>query len=1161
MTIKETKDVVMAGEEEELMPFMDTFYSLAADDAAERSFAASSMIKHVFISYDGEEGGIDATVKDGCYALTRLMNGLCSGRASARQGFASCLASFLKMSFKLGPGNDSDKCWMDLFMKNLGEQSDIGPAEFVRKLLLQSTNLEAPAKGQKNVGKRSRSEERDHRFGRLFGILAVVRSGTLADASQKDLQGYVSDLLNLYDHKNWFQEPAIHALKELFSAISVSFSMHTIGHLLQGSMVSFFNFEQKATSPWSVEKIALYLHLQTIYMDKGESELPKCLKNALLTKSNLDKDIGGGVMKIMLRDTSVTVYPKCHMVWSAVWSYLSEPVGSDKSTKKKKSKTDKRVLREKLIVGGDSSSEIIEALVNKVIAENLLGDDAGEGFVSATHGRRALGLSLLQQMCKLSLPSIMLEDVVLQQSIVTNLFVNTLQKFSAGKKMHTLKPLALDILQSIVDSLCSQELTEENVQRRIGASKAFLRANPSFDSVTKTETVSLLLGLGMGDKNGEEDDAETNGRELLWEGHFQFVMEEILRRLSCSDPVVQEANKYVDIMFAFVKRILRVGTDSERQALFKRTLSFFMVGAFFNVSDYDNSDMDEGSSSEVLLNAASQIKENVGSIPYATRVVMSARFFSLISDYLNASASQQSGEAKENAKDRKINIVLDEVSFVYEGIRILQNHGAALFNEIKDDGEEMDGETISPVLGAMKACERMKDLAGKAGESGAKSIACLASTLSLQLLHPGQHGSDGDKEVDVDDDEDDISEEVLEIISDLSEVVSALAGESNDDDEEEGNLLSSLAAIFVGILNSTTGGSGLQASSVRGGASKITRECLQLAWTTTLSSSSDSSNIVLDADVMSTLLEAVCSPKALAQGKELSGDEDMEDSDDESDEGSDDESDDMGMSFSKANSAGIAVDDEDVARDGKQEKDDDADSDNSSEQMEDDIELDPSKLENLLIQDSDDDESVILEHHEGADAALAQLIKMKQDARKTGRDQNEKLELAKRLRCIGLLESVFMSHKRASLLSNQVALMAILPLLRSRSELVKSASSVTIKKKGSSANDKKALLDKITVLLENKVCKTPLDGMANVESCRTVAEQVMGEIRRIQDAEHCKCCSALLVLLVKAVAKQGDEAVTLARSIYDEAVEEWSTKKSTKIQASMFDDLVNRCQR
>ena len=40
-------------------------------------------------------------------------------------------------------------------------------------------------KGKKSAGKKSRAEERDNRFGRLFGILAIVRSGTLTDASEQ----------------------------------------------------------------------------------------------------------------------------------------------------------------------------------------------------------------------------------------------------------------------------------------------------------------------------------------------------------------------------------------------------------------------------------------------------------------------------------------------------------------------------------------------------------------------------------------------------------------------------------------------------------------------------------------------------------------------------------------------------------------------------------------------------------------------------------------------------------------------------------------------------------------------------------------------------------------------------------------------------------------
>ena len=58
-------------------------------------------------------------------------------------------------------------------------------ADFVRNKLRECTNLEGPVKGKKSAGKKSRAEERDNRFGRLFGILAIVRSGTLTDASEQ----------------------------------------------------------------------------------------------------------------------------------------------------------------------------------------------------------------------------------------------------------------------------------------------------------------------------------------------------------------------------------------------------------------------------------------------------------------------------------------------------------------------------------------------------------------------------------------------------------------------------------------------------------------------------------------------------------------------------------------------------------------------------------------------------------------------------------------------------------------------------------------------------------------------------------------------------------------------------------------------------------------
>ncbi|KAL3896264.1 MAG: hypothetical protein SGARI_007219, partial [Bacillariaceae sp.] len=75
-------------------PFMDSFYGLSSSNPAERSQAAQVMLMHCLL-------GPTANAKDATYALRRLLNGLCSGRAAARQGNASALASFLKIGFRM----------------------------------------------------------------------------------------------------------------------------------------------------------------------------------------------------------------------------------------------------------------------------------------------------------------------------------------------------------------------------------------------------------------------------------------------------------------------------------------------------------------------------------------------------------------------------------------------------------------------------------------------------------------------------------------------------------------------------------------------------------------------------------------------------------------------------------------------------------------------------------------------------------------------------------------------------------------------------------------------------------------------------------------------------------------------------------------------------
>ena len=181
-------------QEEVYIPFLDTFYALSSDEESERSFAASSLIHHLFIAServisineDEAKESFDALVKDGCYAMKRLLNGLCSGRASARQGYASCFSSFLKLSFNLRPPpallqNESES-WIYHFIEHMNASNGkkISPIEFVREKLIECTHSQDVSNERKGSKKgRKGSEERDFMFGKLFGVLAVVRSGTL----------------------------------------------------------------------------------------------------------------------------------------------------------------------------------------------------------------------------------------------------------------------------------------------------------------------------------------------------------------------------------------------------------------------------------------------------------------------------------------------------------------------------------------------------------------------------------------------------------------------------------------------------------------------------------------------------------------------------------------------------------------------------------------------------------------------------------------------------------------------------------------------------------------------------------------------------------------------------------------------------------------------
>lgn len=186
---KKKNDQKAAKSAKATIPFLDTFYQMSSEDSPrDRSVAARDMIRHCFLSEDGPNP------KDAAYALTRLMNGLCSGRAASRQGYASCLASYLRVAYSSGSGGVLEGILRedDDYAKKIMEDGGADPAAIVRGKLLATTQFDAQDDdGKKKGGKKGKQtknrfggkmkgiEERDHVFGRLFGILAVIRSGIL----------------------------------------------------------------------------------------------------------------------------------------------------------------------------------------------------------------------------------------------------------------------------------------------------------------------------------------------------------------------------------------------------------------------------------------------------------------------------------------------------------------------------------------------------------------------------------------------------------------------------------------------------------------------------------------------------------------------------------------------------------------------------------------------------------------------------------------------------------------------------------------------------------------------------------------------------------------------------------------------------------------------
>jgi hypothetical protein len=349
------------------------------------------------------------------------------------------------------------------------------------------------------------------------------------------------------------------------------------------------------------------------------------------------------------------------------------------------------------------------------------------------------------------------------------------------------------------------------------------------------------------------------------------------------------------------------------------------------------------------------------------------------------------------------------------------------------------------------------------------------------------------------------------------------------------------------------------------GASKLTRETVKVAWSGILSAiiglnaNNKSLNSLVDEDVMSILIQSVCGEKSM-------GDEGRDD-DEESIAESSSSEDGLGEGavFVDATLAGVNLDEvKDNSSVGSQESEESSQNTDGDDDA--DIELDPAKLENLLLEDSDAEMSDngisgILEHHAGADKALAQLIKLKQEARKASQIERDRIDLCNRLRCATLLDSMFtQSVFKSGWLPVEAVLGSIVPMLRSYKAIAKSIQASSSANAKKSLGEKNALLDRLSDFVKIKLSKFRLnDGSSADELALKASSDIFQEMNRSLNVSHCSCCSVALTTALRCIPN-ADESEEV-KDFYSKAMYDWSSRKASKIHSCVFDDLINRMPR
>lgn len=434
---------------------MDVFRNLSSADTSIRAAATLTLVKElqeVQRAYEqgGSEGNDDGDLKleaakDGClkncaptmrYAIRRLIRGISSSRACARQGFA------------------------------LGFAAVVGAIPCIEidallKLIEELLEVTSSMKGQ---------EAREGLLGRLFAYGAIVRSGRLATEAftgldkgsglAKDITQY---LLMLAEKKSFMREPAVTIILDMVDKVHISVLLTGI---LEAPLLK--DWLQKVPESGNPEALLLTLKLH----DKLPSEMRNLCKmiSHAFNPSDLFTPEHMLLLVPALKETSFC-HPRVHSVWQVLVDILfadlavvNEDATSSHSSKKTK-KSKKRNSPEKNLARRLSSFW-------EVVVEGSL--------LSSSHDRKHLAIDIFLML----LPRIPASCV---QIVMSYKFVHCLLDILSAKDSHLYKS-AQHCLQETVN------WCENDDECRAAVVIALQQnSNGKFDNISRTQTVRKLV--------------------------------------------------------------------------------------------------------------------------------------------------------------------------------------------------------------------------------------------------------------------------------------------------------------------------------------------------------------------------------------------------------------------------------------------------------------------------------------------------------------------------------------------------------------------------------------------------------------------------------------------------------------------------------------------